>query len=233
MAHRRSTTFGLIAISNPFSGFIMGTDTTNFWSAVAAIAAAATVFVSYFSALFSWRSLRAQSEPKVILYVKHDPDHPTLLYIVIENIGRDVAEDVTFTPSRPIPAEGFGLISGANAPSKVMVAGPLVNGIRALGPGAPRLLVWGQIGGLLDAIGNTPIDISITYRHGRRKLTGATHLEVESFVHTDASETPALRTAISAESVAKSLSDVSRTLGKLSALITQQKQNRPEERIGP
>jgi hypothetical protein len=74
---------------------------------VAAVAACGTALVTGFLAYFTLRLLRAQGEPKVIVYVKHDTERPTLLLIVIENIGRDIAQDVkemnTLPMARRIP----------------------------------------------------------------------------------------------------------------------------------
>jgi hypothetical protein len=196
------------------------TDSTMFtdaayWNAVAAIAASFTVVAALVSAHFAREALFAQSQPKVIVYVKHDTDRPTMLCIVIENIGRDVAECVTFKLSRPIPAEAFGLLGRPISPAKNMDAGPLVNGILALGPGAPRVLTWGQMGGLSLALKDNPIEVAISYMHGKRMLKGTSILEVESFMHTDASEKPILAVAQNTLKIADSLKAINSTLAEL------------------
>lgn len=185
------------------------------WSAIAAVAAVASVIVAFLSARFSWKSLVSQGQPKVIVYVKHDTDRPTLLCIVIENIGRDVAERVTFKLSRPIPAEAFGLPGRPISPAKNMDAGPLVNGILALGPGSPRVLTWGQMGGLSLALKDNPIEVAISYMHGKRKLKGTSILEVESFMETDASEKPILAVAQNTLKIADSLKAINSTLAEM------------------
>jgi hypothetical protein len=129
----------------------MAADWSSAWAAIAALATTSAVVVAAFSAYFSWRSFRALGEPKVIVYIKRDPNRPTLLCLVIENIGRDIAENVVFTTSRPIPSKAFGIPGGA---AETMRAGPLVNGIPALGPGAPREIAWGQFDGLSAALGS-------------------------------------------------------------------------------
>jgi hypothetical protein len=186
-----------------------------FWTAVTAVAALLSAGAAALSAWFGYVLIRAQAEPKVIVYTCADPDRQTILMIRIANIGRDVATDVAFTPSRPIPARAFGLSeSGPEPPTtEVMTDGPLIAGIPVLGPGDIRDTTWGQIGGLLKTVGRTPIDISFTYRHGRRTLTGSSRLEVASFIGTDASGNPAESAARSLERIADAAERAARRPG--------------------
>jgi hypothetical protein len=48
--------------------------------------------------------MREQSVPKVIVFLRHNPEKQSLIYIVIKNVGTDLAELLQFTPSRPISA---------------------------------------------------------------------------------------------------------------------------------
>ena len=78
------------------------------WTAVAAIAASLTILVT---GVFSWltiKLMREQIAPKVIVFLRHNPEKPSLIYIVIKNVGNDLALFLQFTPSRPIPAKAFG-----------------------------------------------------------------------------------------------------------------------------
>jgi hypothetical protein len=182
-----------------------------FWTAIAGVSAVATVIVTALSVRMSYVMWRSQNEPKVIVYVRHDRDRSTMLHIVIENIGRDIASDITFTPSRPIPANAFGM-EQARRPIAAMNQGPLVHGVRSLGPGDRREVVWGQYGGLTDALNNGSIDLRYDYRYGRRKLSGSAVLDVESFQMNDASATPASDTARHIDSLAKSISRIQDSL---------------------
>src|SRR2546425_2287985 len=103
------------------------------------------------TAVYVWlthRLLRAQVDPHVIVYALDDRERPTLIEIVIENVGRNVAEDVRFEVSQPL-VRAYG-VSPEDPPSETrpLDNGPLVTGIPALGPGGTRRLVWGQYGGL-------------------------------------------------------------------------------------
>jgi hypothetical protein len=46
-----------------------------------------------------------------------------MLTIVIENIGRDIAYDVTFMPSRPAPEKAYGISRGEAQEAKPMPSG--------------------------------------------------------------------------------------------------------------
>src|SRR4051794_31217451 len=81
---------------------ILPNDATSLWTAVASLAAALATY-------FAWKTLAGRDDPQVIVYVKHDANRPSLLVLVIENIGRDVARDVKFTTSKPIPVAAWGI----------------------------------------------------------------------------------------------------------------------------
>jgi len=84
-----------------------------------------------------------------VVYTCIDPDRQTISLIRIANIGRDVATDITFTASRPVPAKAFGLSPSETQPAEVMKDGPLNDGIPVLGPGDMRDVTWGQFAGLM------------------------------------------------------------------------------------
>lgn len=167
------------------------------WTAVAAIAASATAIVTVFYAYFTLRLVWAQLDAKVILSVRHDQSRPTAITLVVENIGRDIAQDVQFFPSRPIPEKAFGMPGREIKPANEMRTGPLVSGISSLAPGDRRLVLWGQYAGLKKALGSGPIVVKFTYRSGKRRFflgdrtfISQTTLEIDSFAQTDASEPP-------------------------------------------
>ena len=186
---------------------LLSADQVPFWTAVAALGASATALVTIVYTYFTARLVRSQSEPKVIVYVRHDVDRPSLLILVVENIGRDIARSITFKCSRPIPAEAFG-IAGPNREAKTMTKGPFVVGIPSLSPGDSRVITWGQYGGLAAAIGPTPIELEYTYKHGRRTLAGSATLEVTSFANTDASTPPAVASTRALQEIATAVKQI-------------------------
>lgn len=191
---------------------VVSQDWVPLWTALSANAAIVTALVTAAYTYFTLRLVRSQSEPKVIMYVKHDLNRPSILMIVVENIGRDIACNVKFSPSKPIPAQAWGIGAADAVQSSTMDSGPLVSGIPALGPNDSRTITWGQYGGLSKAIGAEPIFVSYTYSQGKRTFSGETRLEVESYRGTDASETPSVVVAKSVREIEKSMQAISESL---------------------
>jgi hypothetical protein len=180
-----------------------------FWTAIAALGASLSAL---FAALYTWltfRLVRAQSQPNVVLYVRHDESRPSILQIVIENIGRSLATDLVFKASGPIPHQAWGLSEGQAKPAQPMTEGPLIDGIPSLGPGDSRKIAWGQYYGLKKALGDEPLIVTCEYKHGRRPMHPVTAvLEVGSFTETDAVGSEAARTIKELERIAKALEQI-------------------------
>ncbi|MDI6797038.1 MAG: hypothetical protein QMD09_08835, partial [Desulfatibacillaceae bacterium] len=70
--------------------------------------------------------------------------------IVILNIGRSPAHDVTFDLSEALPNKAFGKRASEAKVSEEMVDGPLIQGIPFLPPNGKRVIRWGQLGGLVS-----------------------------------------------------------------------------------
>jgi hypothetical protein len=167
----------------------------------AALAAAYT-FLTY-------RLVRSQTEPHVVVYVHHDESRPTILQIVIANIGRGFARGIAFKASRDIPSRAFGLESGKSPPPAPMQAGPLVEGVPALAPGESRQIDWGQFAGLFDCLGEGEISITCSYQDKHGKSYRETFpLEVRSFAKTH-------RSASDGHRIIRELEDISRHLQRL------------------
>ncbi len=154
-------------------------------SLVAVIIATASTVISY----LIYRDAR---DPEVVVYATPDRRRPSIINLIIENSGRSSAWDIEFDPSAPIPEQAFGF-ENAKQPEP-MSSGPIVNGIPCLGPGAQRVITWGQYGGLQKGIGDGYIDIETKYFSrpplsiARRKHTTKSRLDVLSFENTDNSD---------------------------------------------
>lgn len=98
----------------------------SFWISLIAVVAAIAATV------INRALLRTQVDPSVILYATGDPDRPTIINLVVENMGRGLARDIQFTLAEPIPSRAFG-VADAPMPAE-MDSGPLISGIPALGP---------------------------------------------------------------------------------------------------
>jgi hypothetical protein len=149
--------------------------------------------VALTSLVVNYLLLREQHDPQVIVYAIADKRRPSVINLVIKNIGRGVAHNVVFESSEPIPEKAFGF-DGAKVPD-AMKSGPFVTGIPMLHPEESRILTWGQYGGL-KAAGLSERDLFVTaiYRSKPRlRLTDGMHksvsvISVKSFESTDASD---------------------------------------------
>lgn len=200
---------------------MLSTEALPFWTAVAAVAAAGSAVFAALYTFLTFRLVQMQDQAKVIAFVRHDPDRRTILCIRVENIGRDIARDVQFRPSRPIPSRAFGMDADTAEDAKPMVEGPLVEGIPALGPGDIREISWGQFGGLTKALGREPIVLDYSYRSGKRRLKGTTTLEVRSYWDTDASEKPAATAANALKQIAKSMESTDKAVVQIARKLNE------------
>lgn len=180
-------------------------------TAVAALAASASAVLAARYTSLTMRLVRLQGEPKVVVYVTHDRERPSILVLVVKNIGHDMARNISFLSDRPLPKRAFGIAPEDAGPSELMTDGPFVKGIPELGPGEQRDVTWGQYGGLKRAIGDVPIHLTFAYEHGAQQLRGTADLEIDSFLETDASTK-------SIASMAKSLEKIATGVGRLSDL---------------
>lgn len=157
-----------------------------FWvTAIACIVAITATAISYF--LF-----RIQTDPEIIVYTKHDSRRPTVIMIIIENIGKSVARDITFISNKPIPGKAWGMDAIPPDKQELMTSGPLIQGIASLEPGGRRELDWGQFAGLKSSIGDGEIEVIARYKAKRiwcscmKKYDSKSILEIDSYSGTSA-----------------------------------------------
>jgi len=144
------------------------------------------------STIINYLLLRLHRDPEVIVYAIADHRRPSIINLVIENIGKGLAFDVKFETNRSIPQRAFGF---ENAPDpKPMDDGPLITGISSLGVGEKRIITWGQFGGLNKGLGDDVLDITATYRScpklrfTKQKHKTTSRIDIKSFKGTDASD---------------------------------------------
>lgn len=114
------------------------------------------------SVIINYLILRANRDPEVIIYAQPDLRRPSFINLIIVNIGKGIARDISFVASRSIPHRAFG-IESASMPEP-MTEGPLIYGISFLGPGDKRIITWGQYAGLCKGLNDDPLDITANYR---------------------------------------------------------------------
>ena len=164
------------------------TELGTFWISVV------LMFVTVSATMISYLVFRSQVDPEVIVYADTDEHRPTIIILVVENIGKALAKNIEFSLSGKFPQRAFGL-SVDNAPvPETMKYGPLISGIPALGPGARRVLTWGQYGGLVKGLGDRVVFITAKYESDRsvipirKRHTTVSPIDIRSFEGTDASE---------------------------------------------
>jgi hypothetical protein len=148
--------------------------------------------ITVIATLINYYFFRSQVDPNVIIYATLDFKRPTIILLIIENIGKGIALDVSFSSDRNIPEKAFGF-ENAKEPDTMSI-GPLITGIPFFAPGDKRIITWGQYGGLKKGIGNNPINVTIRYKRKRPILWGYKSYEnicpidIQSFESTDASD---------------------------------------------
>ncbi|MEX2123251.1 MAG: hypothetical protein WD795_05130 [Woeseia sp.] len=144
------------------------------------------------STLISYRLFRRQHDPEVVVYATPDEKRPSVVILIIKNTGGSVAHDVSFSWSMPIPGKAWGFEDAPDPPP--MTSGPLVTGIPSFGPGAKRVITWGQYGGIHKGIGDSVLDITATYYgdrsllYVRRRYRTVSRIDIKSFEYTDSSD---------------------------------------------
>ena len=130
-------------------------NTASFWvSFFMALIAIGSVFISY-------TIYRSSSDPEVIIYSQPDDKRPSIINLIIHNIGKSPALNVKFSPEKALPSKAFGF---KDAPlPEVMVNGPVINGIPYIAPDQRFIITWGQYGGLNKYFGSSYIDVNIEF----------------------------------------------------------------------
>ncbi len=161
-------------------------DVGNWISLFMALIATASVVVTY-------SVFRSSTDPVVIVYADPDLKRPSILNLIIKNIGNGAAHNVKFETTRPLPYEAFSIEVPDKMPA-TMEVGPIVTGIPFLAPGQQITLTWGQYGGLYKYIGDDPIQVESRYyavgkpRFFSRRLSAKSSLDVRTFERSESAE---------------------------------------------
>lgn len=145
------------------------------------------------SAIVTYSVFRASTDPLIIVYADPDLKRPSIVNLIIKNIGKGAAHSIIFRPNRALPVQAFG-IEVPNDMPKEMTSGPIVNGIPFLAPEQEIILTWGQYGGLYKYIGENPIEIEVVFNTvGKpnifsRTLRSKSSLDILMFNNSQSSE---------------------------------------------
>ena len=161
-------------------------NTASFWvSFLMALIAISSVLISY--AIY-----RSSTDPEVILYSQSDLKRPSIINLIVHNIGKSPALNVCFEPERALPEKAFG-IEMAQMPNK-MTDGPLINGIPYIAPNQQFVITWGQYGGLHKYFGSSYIDVKISFERPKslfcknKPKTTISRLDILAWKDTDISD---------------------------------------------
>lgn len=166
--------------------------------------------------------LENQSNPCIIVSVIHDDERPTILQLVIKNVGTGLAQDITFDLSRPIPARAWGIAEKDAKTVDPMTNGPLIEGMPALGPGEQRRIDWGQYGGLTKNLDKEPVIVKCKFKkNGKDMPLTECKLDVKSFEGTVAVQRPSAKVAKELEKIYEDLHNLATGLYKLKIEIVE------------
>lgn len=159
----------------------------------------ASFWVSFFmaliaisSVLISYTIYRSSTDPEVILYSQPDIKRPSIMNLIVHNVGYSPAFNVSFSPKRALPSRAFGL-DKPEMP-KEMVDGPLINGIPYIAPNQQFVITWGQYGGLNKYFGSSYIDVDIKFERPKSLLrpnkfkTAKSRLDIRAWETTNATD---------------------------------------------
>jgi len=74
-----------------------------FWASVV------LALITVKATIINWLIFRAQIDPQVIVYAKHDEARPSIMLLVIKNVGKGLARNVHFELSKPLPHRAFSI----------------------------------------------------------------------------------------------------------------------------
>jgi hypothetical protein len=193
----------------------MGLEDPGLWLSIVA------TFVAAFAAFAGYAVYREQADPEVIVYAEGDSQRVNIINLVVENIGRSPAKNVSFKASGDLPSK-VGLGGDGSGDSALMTTGPLVRGIPFLPPGGKRVVTWGLYKDLRTALGDQPVSVTVEYwgKHfgipRSHRLKASCTLEVFSFEANDASDRNYPK------HIAESIKEVGKTLSKIAERSVRQ-----------
>jgi len=149
--------------------------------------------IAALSAFIAFAVYRSSTDPEVIVYADLDRKRPSVVNLVIKNIGNAPAINIEFESDRPLPKKAYSISIPDKLPDE-MNDGPLIIGVPYLAPKQELVLTWGQYGGLKKFIGNKPILLTAKFSRTqklffqRKNLNSISLLDIECFAQADNSD---------------------------------------------
>jgi len=153
-----------------------------FWATVV------LVLLTMLATAYNYLLFRGTIDPNVIVYPALQKEQPSLILLVIENIGKGVAKNIKFRFSKPL-LQTFGISDAEVEAGTPVTSGAFITGIPALAPGQRREIIWGQYGGIRRTIrAGEVLSITATYEADAvgpiqpREFVTESFAEVDSFL---------------------------------------------------
>lgn len=173
-----------------------------------------SLVIALLSLIVTYIVYRDNSTGDVVVYAQVDKKRPTIINLVIQNIGKGIAKDIQFSCVNGIPKKAYG-ISRLEKPLKVYESGAFINGLPILFPNEKLVYSWGQLGGLKEALNGKPLNIEVIFfsrnslQLRRKKTKNSFLIDVTSFEEVDISTTVfEQEVKLSLRAIAKSLEKI-------------------------
>lgn len=128
--------------------------------------------VTLLAVLVAYMALLRQSRPHILVHYRPNPGIPSMIDLVVENIGGGLARQVKF--SQPLPSQCWGIEKPAGKGGEV-----LGEGLPALAAGQKVIFDAGQYGGLAARLGDA-LEVKVSYQY--ENPIGLTRKRTESYV---------------------------------------------------
>lgn len=180
------------------------------------VATCVMAWATWLMARWTKKTLEAQWKPYVTVYVQNRPDAPSVLQIVIENIGSAPAYDIKFKKSGNLFYKAWGITPSDNRKGQEITKGPLITGIPYLPPKGKRIIHWGQYGGILSSLEGEPTEVTAIFcdSSGNQEPPAKSILDIKDFETTAAVDSLELRQTNAVEKIPKQLDELRSILEK-------------------
>lgn len=174
------------------------------WTIVLSVFATAAALLA---SAVGYMSLRANIDPSIVVFITMYTENRGVLALIVRNVGRGAAQDISFTTSAEVPV--FRFEANPKTADQTLTS-VLDRGLPSLAPGEERLYMLGMHPELEKTALGKGIRMEVTYHaplyllHPPRHFGLTTLLEIESFEATISSDTNHLK------SIANSLKDIAK-----------------------
>ncbi len=168
------------------------------------------MLIAIVSSFISYLIYKENSNPDIIVYLEQDEDAKTIINLVIKNIGKSPARDITFSLNKKLPQRAY-----AADHSSEMTEGALITGIPFLAPGASRESMLGNYQGLQNWLKGETVSVNTKfYKANSRSLlktsiVNTSFLEVHSFARSSAGDNS------SGSKIVTELKNINKSLSKI------------------